>query len=225
MAAPIGLDDYKTNYEVTVKGTKNLIEACIINNVKRIVFLSSVMASIKESSYGKTKLMAEKILLNSGLDVTVLRADWIYGEGDWGLSKLLRLIAKCPFIPVPGDGNYKKKPIFIKDVVSAIVRCLQNNKGRLYMLGGPSLTFNEMLKTLCNVLGIRKQVLHLPLYFFSVARGFQGVTKNNILGLTYNCEYDTSLTEKDLVKPIRFEEGLLKCRNYYKSVMHDTMVA
>lgn len=229
LAAPIGHDDYKTNYDVTVSGTKHLIEACRRNGVKRIIFLSSIMAAIGQSNYGRTKLVAEKLLLKSGMGVAVLRGDWIYGNGDWGLSKLLKLIKMCPFIPVPGNGRYRKRPIYIDDAVKAIIACIhgKHTSGQTYMLGGPSIAYNEMLEILCENLGINKRKLHVPLrVLFLVASllkifGNRKVTKNNILGLTYDCSYDTSRTETELkLNPRRFEEGVKKCKDYYRHNPH-----
>lgn len=227
LAAPIGHDDYKTNHEVTVAGTRNLIEACKRNGVKRLIFMSSIMAAIEQSNYGRTKLMAEKMLLASGLHSTILRGDWIYGEYDWGLSKLAKIIGKYPFVVVPGNGEYRKRPIYIRDVVSAIIACLNNKRtiDKTYMLGGSSITYNDMLDTFCKAVGISKRKLHAPLWiFFFIGAllkvfGVRAVTKNNILGLTLDCSYDISKTEKELkLKPISFEDGLLKCGDYYKKI-------
>jgi len=157
--------------------------------------------------------------------VTILRGDWVYGERDWSLSRLSRLIAKSPFIPVPGDGNYRKRPIYVGDVVTAVIKCVEKKStaNKTYMLGGQQVTYNEMLELLLQSLGMKKQKVHLPKWvFFAAATIFELlkirrlVTKNNILGMMFDSAYDISKTEREIVEPIHFEDGLNRCKGYYK---------
>ncbi|MFN4244794.1 MAG: polysaccharide biosynthesis protein [Brevinematia bacterium] len=54
----------KTNIE----GTKNIVDACIENNVKRVVMISTDKAVEPSSTYGATKLCAERIFIAGNID-------------------------------------------------------------------------------------------------------------------------------------------------------------
>ncbi len=54
----------KECYKTNVKGTQNVVEACLLNNVKRALLISSDKAEQPIGVYGKSKLEAEGIFLS-----------------------------------------------------------------------------------------------------------------------------------------------------------------
>lgn len=88
-------------FKINVKGTKNLLEACLPENIERFIFLSSIQAvgpSQKQdillnerspckpvTSYGKSKLEAEKLIYKkykaSAFPTVIIRAPMVYGPG------------------------------------------------------------------------------------------------------------------------------------------------
>ena len=68
-------DVFKINYE----GTKNLVDACVKNKIKRFIFISSYDA-ILDTNYGKSKLKAEEYIKNSGLEYFIFRPTVIYSR-------------------------------------------------------------------------------------------------------------------------------------------------
>ena len=60
-------------FKVNRDGTRNLINACKKNDVKRFIFVSSVAASGDGGAYGLSKLESEDLVCKSGLDWNVLR--------------------------------------------------------------------------------------------------------------------------------------------------------
>ncbi len=223
LAAPIGHNDYKTNYDVTVAGTRNLVKACKANKTRRIIFISSIAALDPKTNYGKTKLMAEKILLSSGLNVTILRPDWVYGEGDWSFSVITRVARRLPFFAVPGNGQYLKRPIYAGDVVEAILSCIERKTtGKIYLLGGPAIPLEEMLDTFFRITGNRKWIVHLPIWLLYAiaavceALGIRRISKTAIHGLTFSSDYRMDETENELgIKPVPFPKCISRIRDYY----------
>jgi len=51
--------------ETNVNGTKNVIEACIANNVKKAIFVSTDKAPNPSTIYGTSKLMGERLWINA----------------------------------------------------------------------------------------------------------------------------------------------------------------
>src|SRR3989344_7258422 len=106
---------FKINYE----GTRNLVDACVENKVKKFIFISSFDA-ILETDYGKSKLKAEDYIKNSGLNYIIFRPTVIYGnDNKKDIGRLIRLI-KMGISPIPGSGNFKLQPVFVDDIVKVI---------------------------------------------------------------------------------------------------------
>ncbi len=84
-----------------VAGTLNVIEAAVAAGVPRLVFVSSLAAREPSlSAYGASKARAEKLVMASGLDWTIVRPPGIYGPRDTEYFDLFRL-ARWGVLPVP----------------------------------------------------------------------------------------------------------------------------
>ncbi|MBI4159211.1 NAD-dependent epimerase/dehydratase family protein [Candidatus Woesearchaeota archaeon] len=222
LAAAIDPKDKEEYQKVNVEGTRNLIEACKKNKVRRIIFVSS-MASTKThlDDYGKSKSEAERLLLNSGLELTILRPSFIYGKDSNSMEKLLSFLHKFKVIPIVGDGEYKFRPVHVDDVVNAILSCINNKKSinKAYdILGKTELTFNEFIDTVCKKYNIRKRKVHIPLSIcLPISSIGSLVTKNFPLKRTFVLSVKSGTTgsikpaERDLnYKPMSFIKGLNK---------------
>jgi nucleoside-diphosphate-sugar epimerase len=142
---------------VNVTGTKNLLKACLDNELKKFVHLSSV-ATIGASSagvvdestpchpknaYERSKLAGEQVVLSafkeSQLPVTVIRPTIVFGEGTNqnhdSLVSLLSAIKKGCFRFV-GTGKSSFNYIYIGDVVRACLFLAETDKatGKVYIV-------------------------------------------------------------------------------------------
>lgn len=133
-------------FDINTSGTESLLTAAVSQKVKKIIFSSSTLAGTLDNdgspttSYGKSKLQAEKLLLaahNAGLiEVLVLRPVNVYGSGMRGnISTLINLIAKnrMPFLPIL---KTRISLIGINDVAQAIKLAMEINHagGKIYTL-------------------------------------------------------------------------------------------
>ncbi len=84
-----------------VTGTLNLIEAARRQGVPRLVHVSSLSAREPDlSAYGASKARAEKLVMASGIDWTIVRPPAIYGPCDTEMFELFRL-ARWGLMPMP----------------------------------------------------------------------------------------------------------------------------
>ena len=84
-----------------VIGTLNVIEAAVAAGVPRIIHVSSLSAREPDlSAYGASKARAEKLVMASGLDWTIVRPPAIYGPRDTEMFELFRL-ARWGLLPMP----------------------------------------------------------------------------------------------------------------------------
>lgn len=103
--------------------------------VERLVFISSVRAQIGLSAghviteedapaptdiYGRTKLAAERLVENSGVDFTVLRPAVVYGKGVKGNIVALATLAKTA-MPLPFGGLSNRRSLLALDNLLAAV--------------------------------------------------------------------------------------------------------
>ena len=153
-------------FRVNVTGTQNLVDACVLKGVKRIIYISSRAASLDGGGYSRSKLGAEECVKNSRLNWLILRPSEVYGQGAGDtINRLIQWVQKYPLVPVIGKGQAKLSPVYIDDVVSAMERAILDKelKGETILLSGPEeLTFDELVDRIANCFGVRRFKLHLP---------------------------------------------------------------
>lgn len=111
-----------------VTGTLNLIEACLAEGVRRFVFVSSLSAREPGlSAYGASKARAEKLVMASGLDWTIVRPPGIYGPRDIDYFEMFRL-AKWGVMPVPPKGG-RSSLIHVADLARLLLALVPGGEG------------------------------------------------------------------------------------------------
>jgi len=206
---------------VNVGGTRALAEACRMAGVKRIVNVSTQSVKIRRQGiYARTKLEAERVLQASGLSVTTLRPSLVYGPDVTGVfARMLHFITSAPVVPVMGDGQWRSRPIHVRDVSRAVVACLENDRtiGAIYDLGGPDeVTFDEIVEAIAREVGVSPKKLHIPVPIaLTLARilsrltARSPVTVSNVLGSTQPTDCDVTAATRDLgVVPLPLSEML-----------------
>jgi len=143
----------KENYEINVDGTKNLLKACLIQNVQKIIAASSAAVygipsqlpltesspTIPLSPYGESKLEMEKLIRDfsqkHNLNSISLRFFNIYGKGQTDayagvITKFMKNIREDKPLIIFGDGSNTRDFIFVEDVVNSIKCAIEKIKGK-----------------------------------------------------------------------------------------------
>src|SRR6266487_4842368 len=146
------------NYEETnVQGTANLIKAAKKAGVKRIIEISGLGTKPdKPGSYMQGRYLSEKMLKESGLDWTLIQPSVLFGKNAPFVKGLADLIRTAPVVPLIGGGKIMFQPIWVEDVVTIIVKVLEDPEHtlkRTYTIGGPAYysftqIINVLLKTM-----------------------------------------------------------------------------
>src|SRR4030095_7990722 len=93
-----------------------------------------------DDAYAASKVEAERLVVESGLDYTVLRLALVYGPG--GARPFRRLVSRPHRIPplnrTAGRGRARLQPVYIGDVVSAVELVLSTRAaaGKTYNVSG-----------------------------------------------------------------------------------------
>lgn len=138
---------------VNVKGTEYLIAEAEKNAPRHFqifVVSSAVIGSPVYSYYRDTKRVQEKIIRGSGIEWASFRPTLVYGVGDQRhTGKLLRKYSKQKgTIWVPHEGISKINPVHVEDVVDAIMKFFDFERGVdcCYELAGPAgITYNDFI--------------------------------------------------------------------------------
>ncbi|WMJ22461.1 NAD-dependent epimerase/dehydratase family protein [Paludicola sp. MB14-C6] len=173
-------------YDVNVNGTKNIIELCKRNHVKRFVHVSSVHAipepdnnqtiheinQFNEKSvvglYAKTKAIATQLVLDSvkdGLDAVIVHPSGIIGPNDYGHAHLTQLIMDYldGRLTACVKGGYDF--VDVRDVADGIISaCHNGEKGECYILSNRYCSIPDLLNNLHQISGKKKIKTILPLW-------------------------------------------------------------
>ncbi|PIQ96749.1 MAG: hypothetical protein COV67_07850, partial [Nitrospinae bacterium CG11_big_fil_rev_8_21_14_0_20_56_8] len=205
-------------FRVNGEGTRNLLRASREAGIRRFVFVSSRAAHVDGGGYSRSKLEAEECVRDSGLAWSIIRVAEVYGEGfHEGVDRLVRWIRSLPVIPVPGTGEYTLSPVYVDDVIEALVRVAEGamEKECAVIAGPEEMTFDELLDRLLRYLDRRKPRIHLPLGAVHLLARFSSLLGMNLLvpdqvpRLLCPKSSDISLAKSRIgFNPCRLEQGL-----------------
>lgn len=111
-----------------VTGTLNLIEAAKAAGVPRLVHVSSLSAREPGLSlYGASKARAEKLVMASGLDWTVVRPPGVYGPRDTDIFEMFRM-ARWGLMPMPASEG-RASYIHVDDLARLLLALIPGGEG------------------------------------------------------------------------------------------------
>ncbi len=191
LAANVGniksIEDPYFDMDVNIKGTINLLEACLNSNVKRLVYSSSgaIFGEAKylpideehplnpESPYGVSKLAAEKYCFAfykvHGIPTTSLRYFNVYGprQGSSEYANVIPIfISKIKggeTLTVFGDGKQTRDFVFVEDVVTANILAATQPAavGEIFNIStGIENSVEELIRILDQFSGKKNSVTH-----------------------------------------------------------------
>jgi len=156
-------------------GTERLVEAARAAGVRKFVYVSAIGADPDPRfPYWAAKWGAEQAVIGSSLAYTILRPSLVFGPGDEFFNRLAGLVRWNPVLPIAGDGKTRFQPIWVEDLVTCIVACLEEgtHDGQIIEVGGgEQLTYEEMLDAVRQELGRRRLKVHVPLPLVRLATG------------------------------------------------------
>lgn len=220
LASVLRSNDEKLNYGINVNGTKNIVDACKKYKSKLIHISTVNVLAERKGAYGKTKELAEQAVLESGIDYIILRCSLIYGRGNPMTDKIMKIFS-FPIVPMMGDGKNRMQPVYVGDVVDAILRSAHKNK-KIYNVAGPDIITAEQFKDMIiNKLGKKRYTIHIPLPLVIAGASILSmlfknppITKEQALDFREDRIIDISASKKDLgFNPISFENGIDKYFN------------
>lgn len=168
-----------------VNGTRDLLQASKNEDVEKFVYFSSVKSMGEEaterldeaadpkplSSYGKSKLEAENLVINGGYvaSPTVLRLPMVYGASEKGnLPRMVNAISKNWFPPFPKIKN-KRSMIHVDDVVQGAILAATNQVSarKTYILCDDiDYSTRQLYEIICMSIGKKVPSWGVPVFMF-----------------------------------------------------------
>jgi nucleoside-diphosphate-sugar epimerase len=160
--------------EVNINGTKNVVNACIENDVKHLIHISSISAlgdskgeiideetprnfNDYHSNYSKGKYLSEQEVwrgVQEGLNATILNPGVIFGPNNCTRSSgtmIARIDKGLPALPAGGSGI-----VSVLDVVEVMVRAAkQTPTNERYILCAENVRMSELFTKIANALHVK----------------------------------------------------------------------
>lgn len=160
------------HHQITVEGTRQLLDTAVGAGVKRFIFFSSVKAGgdggapekpgldVPTDDYGRARREAEALVLEAGsrhgLHVCNLRLAMVYGAGMKGnLPRMIESIAGGRFPPWPHVVN-RRSMVWVEDVVQAalLAAARPEANGKTYVVtDGEVYSTRRIYEAVCRALG------------------------------------------------------------------------
>ncbi|GAA0648372.1 NAD(P)H-binding protein [Streptomyces thermocarboxydovorans] len=139
--------------------TRNLITAAQRAGVSHLVYISIVGVDRVPFPYYRSKLAVERLVEESGLGWTVLRATQFHDL----VFRVLQALSKAPVLLLPA--RVKDQPIEVTEVAERLAELTQGAPaGRVDDMGGPEVrTFESLAESYLRATGRRRPVVKVPL--------------------------------------------------------------
>lgn len=167
-------------FRVNVDGTELLLRAAGDASVRRVVFFSTVGVYGRDgdfhgdetspcaprTAYARSKLEAERLVLQWSGEGVVLRLPVVYGPGDRGnMARLIRAVRYRAFVHL-GGGNAKRSVISSANAASVAIKAAFKPRAAsevFCVTDGYDPTLHEMMKVMGQALGFNRSPFCFPM--------------------------------------------------------------
>lgn len=170
-------------YSAAVANTLRLFEAAKEAGVKRIVHISITNPSKGSSlEYFSGKAALEEALINSGISYCILRPAVLFGKEDILINNIAWTLRHLPVFGVFGDGEYRLQPIYVDDLAQLMVAQGKIRENSIVDAIGPeTFTFRELVETVGEIIGARRPIVPVPVWFGYASGWVIGKMLNDVL--------------------------------------------
>lgn len=236
---------------VNVDGTRICLEEAHAAGVKKFIYCSTcgIHGNVKNPPtdedhnidpadyYQSTKYKAEPVCLafmeKTGMPVTIIRPAAIYGPGDpERFYMIFRRVAKGRF-PMFGSGKTLYHPLYIDNLVDALVLAMDPNRGRgqSYLIADAEyVSIEDLVRRVGRAMGVDVRIPHYPVWPVIIAghlceqlckpfRITPPIFPRRVDWYRQNRAFDISRARRDLGydPKIGLEEGLRRTFEWYRA--------
>ncbi len=210
--------------KVNVTQTLELAKKAKESGVKHFVFMSTVKVYGEETSnkysenthcnpedeYGKSKLKAEKLLLELESDdfkVIIIRTPIVYGFGvKANIKNLVNLVNKVPLLPF-GHIENKRSMVYIGNLCHLVDEVMTQKKDGIFLISDDEpLSTSKLIELIAKNLGKKIYLIKIP-FFESLLKLVKPSFHKRLYG---SLEVDNTTTKEklNLRNPYSVEDGI-----------------
>lgn len=215
---------YEKYHEINVDYPVKLAKLSKQNGVKQFVFISTISIygentqKLDEDTtcepitpYGKSKLEAEKQLLNLNNDrfmVSIIRSPMIYGKNAPGnIDNLVKLVKKLRILPLAKIEN-KRSFISIQNLCYLINEVIQQGKNGIFLASDDeTISTSKLIELMAKNLEKKVYLIKIP-FFESLLKILKPSFHKRLYG---SLEINNTITKQklNLKNPYSLEEGII----------------
>ena len=157
--------------ELNAVATLRLLRAAERAGARRFIFFSAIGATLHSSArFFRAKALAERAVLESRLETTVLAPSIVYAPGDPWLT-LLERFSYLPAVPLPGRGKALYQPLWADDAAACVGAILaedgptngETGARRLELAGPETLSHEAVVRIALRSFGRARPLVRVPL--------------------------------------------------------------
>lgn len=143
--------------------------------IRRFVHVSGISADrASPSPYIRSRGEGEAAVQTAFPGAVIVRPAVMFASDDAFLTTILRLLRSLPAYPIFGDGKTRLQPVYVDDVAAAIAQILRQSQNPypVYELAGPRIySYEELLRTIARIAGLRPVLMRMPFAFWNAMAG------------------------------------------------------
>jgi nucleoside-diphosphate-sugar epimerase len=237
----------KAFFETNYVGTEKLINALKKSNInpKKIIFLSSLAASGPTKAngqillsqkkpitlYGHSKLLAEGLIINSGIPYIIIRPTAVYGPGEKDLFTVFKFINNG-INPVLGSHPQELTFIYVNDLVKLILSAVESEvKDEIYFASdGNIYNKHSLSNAVSKALDKEATNIRFPLIIVRIAAFLSQYSHawigkvsplnlekyNELVAESWNCEMTKTIHHFNFQPKYNLEYGVYDTVKWYK---------
>ena len=168
--AQIGGPDRAPFEANNVAATARVLAAAKDAGVPHIVHISSSVVNSKaDDFYVQTKRAQEALVVQAGIPTIVLRPTLMFGWFDRKhLGWLARFMRRVPVFPIPGDGRFRRQPLYAGDFCDILIACIEQRRhGEAYNISGREVVdYIDLIRDVRRASGGRSTIVTIPFWLF-----------------------------------------------------------
>nr|WP_243850566.1 NAD(P)H-binding protein [Modestobacter marinus] len=208
--------------EKDAAAARSFARAAADAGLRRIIYLGGLGSDDDDlSAHLRSRRQVERLLGETGVPVTTLRAGIVIGHGGVSWEMTRQLVAHLPAMITPRWVHTRTQPIAIADVVRYLVGVLEapEAEGRAFDVGGREvLEYLEMLTRVAEIQGRRLLIVPVPLlspklssYWLSLVTDVDVQTGRSLIDSMTNevVVKDDSIRRVVPFEPMSYDEAVL----------------
>ena len=170
LQAQIGGINYSEFENNNVVSTKNILDQVKKYDVPYLVHISSsVVESVADDFYTRSKKEQEQLVLESGIPCPILRPTLMFGWFDRKhLGWLSRFMQRVPVFPIPGNGKFMRQPLYAGDFADIIISCIESRiSPQIFNITGrEKIDYIDIIRAIKSSTGAKATLLKIPYGLF-----------------------------------------------------------